>query len=113
MHKYFKKQEFACRCGCGQSDVADELLTVLVDVREHFGKPVIINSANRCPTHNKNVGGAKNSMHLKGIAADIRVSGVSPVEVHKYLTEKYPHSYGIGKYNTFTHIDVRDYKARW
>ncbi|WP_311750730.1 D-Ala-D-Ala carboxypeptidase family metallohydrolase [Proteus columbae] len=113
LNQYFKKKEFACKCGCGQSDISDELLAVLTDVREHFGKYVIINSGNRCHAHNKRVGGSKNSTHLKGIASDIVVKGVNPSEVHKYLTEKYPDSYGIGKYPNFTHIDVRDYKARW
>ena len=36
--------------------------------------PVIINSA-RSINHNRNVGGASNSMHTYGIAADIVVSG--------------------------------------
>ncbi|ECG7849556.1 serine/threonine protein kinase [Salmonella enterica] len=112
--KYFSRREFECKCGkCGQDTVDAELLAILEDVREHFGKPVIINSANRCPTHNKRVGGAANSTHVKGLAADIRVKDVAPSVVHQYLTGKYPDSYGIGKYNTFTHIDVRRGKSRW
>lgn len=111
--KYFKRSEFSCRCGCGQDTVDAELLVILEDVREHFGKPVIINSANRCPTHNKKVGGAAKSVHLTGKAADIVVKGVEPSKVHAYLTNKYPDSYGIGKYNTFTHVDSRGYKSRW
>ncbi|EAW5910815.1 serine/threonine protein kinase [Salmonella enterica] len=111
--KYFKRKEFSCRCGCGQDTVDAELLAILEDVREHFGKPVIINSANRCPTHNKRVGGASNSTHLRSIASDIVVKGVSPSAVYDYLDSKYPSKYGIGKYNSFTHIDVRGYRARW
>ncbi|EHH7668549.1 DUF882 domain-containing protein [Salmonella enterica] len=112
--KYFKRSEFQCKCGtCGHNAVDVELLKVLEDVREHFGRPVIINSANRCPTHNKRVGGASKSTHLRGIAADIRVKDVAPVIVHAYLTEKYKGKYGIGKYNTFTHIDVRPNESRW
>ncbi|EHI3273284.1 serine/threonine protein kinase [Salmonella enterica] len=112
--RYFKQSEFKCKCGkCDQDYVNPELLAVLEDVREHFGKPVIINSANRCHEHNKRVGGAANSTHVKGLAADIRVKDVAPSVVHQYLTGKYPNSYGIGKYNNFTHIDVRDYRARW
>ncbi|EBH6582603.1 DUF882 domain-containing protein [Salmonella enterica] len=112
--KHFSRREFECKCGtCGYNAVDVELLKVLEDVREHFGKPVIINSANRCPTHNKRVGGASNSTHLKGLASDIVVKGVNPSAVYAYLDSKYPNSYGIGKYNTFTHIDVRGYRARW
>ncbi|EHO5970626.1 serine/threonine protein kinase [Salmonella enterica] len=111
--KHFKRKEFSCRCGCGQDTVDAELLVILEDVREHFGRPVIINSANRCPTHNKRVGGATRSVHLTGKAADIVVKGIAPDIVHAYLTTKYPNSYGIGKYNTFTHVDSRSVKSRW
>ncbi|EDJ5813826.1 serine/threonine protein kinase [Salmonella enterica] len=111
--KYFKRSEFSCRCGCGQDTVDAELLAILEDVREHFGKPVIINSANRCPTHNKRVGGASKSVHLTGKAADIVVKGVAPDIVHDYLTAKYSGKYGIGKYKTFTHVDSRSKESRW
>ncbi|PVO50882.1 D-Ala-D-Ala carboxypeptidase family metallohydrolase [Salmonella enterica] len=112
--KWFKRKEFECKCGkCGQDTVDAELLAILEDVREHFDRPVIINSANRCPTHNKRVGGASRSVHLTGKAADIVVKGVAPDIVHAYLTKKYPDSYGIGKYNTFTHVDSRTGKSRW
>ncbi|EDH8282150.1 serine/threonine protein kinase [Salmonella enterica subsp. enterica serovar Livingstone] len=113
LNQYFRRKEFACRCGCGQDTVDAELLAILMDVREHFGKPVIINSANRCPTHNKRVGGASRSVHLTGKAADISVKGVAPAIVHAYLTSKYEGKYGIGKYNTFTHIDSRSVASRW
>ncbi|EKB8274063.1 DUF882 domain-containing protein [Salmonella enterica] len=111
--KYFKRSEFACKCGCGQDTVDAELLAILEDVREHFGKPVIINSANRCPTHNKRVGGASKSVHLTGKAADIVVKGIAPDIVHAYLTAKYSGKYGIGKYKTFTHVDSRSKESRW
>ena len=109
--KYFKREEFACKCGCGFSAVDYELLTVLTDIREHFDSPVVITSACRCIEYNKSIGGTEHSYHTKGLAADIKVSGVSPERVHHYATEKYPNSKGIGSYELFTHIDVRDVKA--
>lgn len=112
LNRYFKRSEFACRCGCGTSTVDAELLQVITDVREKFG-PVVINSGHRCVKHNAAVGGAKNSMHTTGKAADIRIPGVSPARVWSYLTSKYEGKYGIGQYDSFTHIDVRDTAARW
>lgn len=112
LSKYFKPSEMACN-HCGQMKASPELMKVLDDVREHFGKPVTITSGYRCVVHNKNVGGATASKHLEGIAADIKVKDVLPSDVHKYLTSKYSGKYGIGKYNTFTHIDVRPDMARW
>ena len=113
LNKHFKRREFACRCGCGTSTVDAELLQVVTDVREHFGAPVVITSGHRCAKHNANVGGAKNSMHLTGKAADIKVQGITPYHVWSYLTERYPNKYGIGSYPNFTHIDVREGCARW
>jgi uncharacterized protein YcbK (DUF882 family) len=111
--KYFEQKEFDCNCGCSQTVHNTELFAVLDDVREHFGVPVIINSGKRCEAYNKKVGGVPKSQHVEGIAADIVVRGVSPDKVHAYLIGKYPTKYGIGKYNSFTHIDVRRIKARW
>lgn len=112
MMKHFKKKEFECKC-CGVSIVDVELGDVLDDVREHFNAPTIITSGYRCEKHNKAVGGALNSQHMYGIASDIQVKGYTPVQVHKYLTEKYPNKYGIGLYSGWVHIDVRENKARW
>lgn len=109
----FYRDEFACQCGCGYDTVDAELLTVLQDVRDHFGKAVTINSAARCAAHNKAVGGAPTSQHLYAKAADFTVERISPSHVQAYLQGKYPNRYGVGKGQTFTHIDVRPTRAEW
>ncbi len=115
----FSRKEFSCKCGCGFDDVSLELVALLQKLREHYDKPIVINSACRCEEHNERVGGAvkregsTGSKHMYGIAADIVVRGVSPKEVHKHLVGLYPDKYGVGRYNTFTHIDVRPTLARW
>jgi uncharacterized protein YcbK (DUF882 family) len=109
----FSRSEFACKCGCGFQTVDVELLEVITSVREKFRKPVTINSACRCDEHNKKIGGSYGSKHKQGIAADIVVKGVNPDTVYAYLDDMYPTSFGMGKYESFTHIDVRRTKARW
>ncbi len=111
--EHFKRSEFGCKCGCGFSTVDIELLSVLEDVRAEFKSPLTINSACRCDSHNKSVGGADGSKHKLGIAADIVVAGKSPDLVLNFLNKKYIGKYGIGEYNSFTHIDVRSTYARW
>ena len=110
---HFSSSEFECNCGCGFDEIDLELIDVLEILRKHFGTYVMITSGCRCKSHNANVGGAKRSQHLKGTAADIRVNGIVPAVVYTYLADQYPNSYGLGRYNTFTHIDVRSRKARW
>lgn len=90
-----------------------ELMEVLTDLREHFHAPVNINSACRCVAHNKAIDGKPGSLHLQAKAADIWITGYSPDQVWSYLIDKYKGRYGIGRYYSFTHIDVRDYQSRW
>ena len=49
-------------------------LEVLQPLRDYVGAPVHINSGYRCPELNMAVGGVKNSQHLRGEAADIRIA---------------------------------------
>lgn len=55
-------------------DNLDALAThVLQPLRDHFGKSITVTSGYRSPKVNKAVGGAKNSDHLYGMAADIQL----------------------------------------
>lgn len=113
MSKDFSRYEFQCRCGCGKNTIDAELLKVLQDLRDSTGCRIDIVSGHRCFTHNNNVGGAPNSQHLWGKAADIQVWNHRPSEVYAILDKKYPAQYGIGKYPSWVHVDVRGYRARW
>jgi uncharacterized protein YcbK (DUF882 family) len=109
----FKVKEFACTDGSDPIFIDSELVTVLQNIRTHFGKSVTINSAYRTPGKNKAVGGQAYSQHLYGKAADIKVKGIAPKTVAAYAEKLLPGKGGIGIYSTFTHIDVRSTKARW
>lgn len=113
LSKHFNLAEFVCHCGCKSVFIHDELIDVLEGAREHFGSPIKITSGTRCKVHNMASGGAKNSQHLYGIAADIQVDNHNPAEVADYFERLYPEKYGIGRYNSWTHIDIRPEKARW
>ena len=111
--KHFSREEFACKCGCGFAVADVKLLEILEVVRERFDQPVTITSACRCDSHNKSVDGSDNSKHKLGIAADIIVKGTDAELVQSFLYSYIPYSCGIGAYETFTHIDVRNDAARW
>ncbi len=108
----FDRDEFACKCGCKFDTVDSELLSILEKVRSHFGKPIIVTSACRCESHNKDIGGSANSYHLKGRASDIKIIGISPKKVEEFINLNYPKC-GLGTYKTFNHIDSRGFKSRW
>lgn len=69
--EYFKLSEFACPC-CHHVKVASSLVITLEAFRRAWAAPVLVNSGFRCLRHNTEVGGAQNSRHLIGCAADIR-----------------------------------------
>ncbi len=46
-------------------------VNVLQPLRDALGTPIKINSGYRCPSLNKAIGGAQNSQHMTGHAADI------------------------------------------
>lgn len=90
------------------------LADYLEDVRAHFGKAsVIITSGYRPPSVNRSVGGVSNSQHLYGAAADIVVGGFRPHEVYKHLNQWHGNKGGLGDSASFTHIDLRGYRARF
>lgn len=102
---WFKRKEFACKCGCGFDTVDAVLLEALIAIREHFGHPVVVTSGCRCERHNALVGGSSNSQHKKGRAADIIVKSTSPALVADYARDL---GLSVGEYDTFTHIDSRN-----
>lgn len=109
----FKVNEFACNDGSDPVFISPELVRILQEIRNYFKAPITINSGFRTATKNKTVGGATNSQHLYGMAADIVVKGVEPKEVYAYADSLMPYTGGVGLYSTFTHVDVRKTKSRW
>lgn len=117
----FKSTEFDCNgkgC-CTTTPIDPALVSILQNIREHFGASVNLNCGYRCPTHNAKTSGASaNSQHMKGNAADIVVKGVHPMRVARYI-ETIPGFKGrIGCYtwddkgSGFVHVDVRGTNSR-
>ena len=109
----FSRIEFACNCECGQDTIDAELITMIEAIRQHYDSPVTINSGNRCVSYNAQVGGSTNSQHILSRAADIKVEGIPAPKVANYIDSIYPDKYGLGRYDSFTHVDSRTGKARW
>ena len=113
LSKNFKVREFKCHDGTDTVFIADELVDLLQKIRDHYGKAVNINSGYRTEAWNKANGGAAQSQHKYGRAADIHISGVTPKALAAYAESIMPGTGGIGTYSSFVHVDVRGNRARW
>lgn len=81
---------------------------VLQPLRNRLGKPVIITSGFRCPLVNSKVGGANNSQHLTGCAADIKVNGCSANTLFEYIRGSgIPYDQLINEYCEWVHVSFR------
>jgi uncharacterized protein YcbK (DUF882 family) len=121
MTRNFSKREFDCADGSEMPIDVEMNVALLAEqlqiLRDYFNAPIRINSAYRSPSYNEAVGGSKNSQHMKGRAADIVVEGYTPDEVadtiDKLIFNGIMKEGGLGRYNNFTHYDIRGYRARW
>lgn len=106
--EHFSDSEFACKC-CGEVIINPRLLELLEQLRYNCGGyPLFITSGYRCPSHNREEGGATYSQHMLGNAADIaRPDALSYGEFMWYV-DQLPFD-GVGNYpnGDFIHVDVR------
>lgn len=110
----FLLREFRCKDGSDEIILDSGLVEMLQKVRNHFGKAVSVTSAYRTPSHNRSVGGATSSYHVRGQAADFTVTGVSNRDVAKYLQGIGAKGIGLYDYTGgFVHVDTRDKKYFW
>ena len=105
MVEHFKKEEFECKCGCGQNNISDELVLLLEIARKKAGVPFVINCGCRCEKHNKEVGGVEDSAHTKGLAVDISIRD----DESRFIIVSALLSQGFKRvllYDTFIHVDM-------
>lgn len=110
---HFKVREFACMDGCPIVCISLDLVDALEDIRTIAKCSIIVNSGYRTYSHNKKVGGAPNSMHIYGLAADIRPGDGNVKRLYDICATYLKGEHGLGKYNSFVHIDMRKNTARW
>jgi zinc D-Ala-D-Ala carboxypeptidase len=87
------------------------LALFLEEVRAAIGMPIRINSAYRSVETNKKVGGKPTSQHCRGVAADIRVKGMTPDQVVKaIINAKLPYDQVIREFDSWTHVSIPNTK---
>ena len=111
---HFGVWEFKCKDNSRVIVLDKALVELLEIIRLHYNKPLHINSGYRTVQYNallKN--SSPKSQHILGKAADIWLNDISPKQLYSWLDSSYPNSLGIGIYDTFVHVDVREGKSRW
>lgn len=115
---HFSVPELACH-HCGVNDCTQALVDTLETFRSLAlywwptkSRPmdafpgVFINDAYRCPAYNAlTPNAAKNSVHMLGLAADIRVPGMPAAELEA-IARSLKMITGIGRGLTYLHFDI-------
>lgn len=107
---HFTTNELQCKCSkCDIQYIENDLLDRLEIIRKLYGKPIKVTSGYRCPDHNKSQGGASNSSHVSGMAADIQPIIVTLDELDELYDICYTifDNIGDGRNKGFIHVDVR------
>ena len=111
--KEFEKSDTATRLHINNAitdwDVRDNIKALVEEVlqplRDSWGGPLFINSGYRCPELNKAVGGAENSMHRYGQAADVACT--DPYSLAKLIKRMRLDVDQVIVYPSFVHISYK------
>ena len=107
---YIKKHEVECKCGCGAINVSQSLIDRLNTVRILTGRRIDFNSICRCPIHNKNERGTKDSAHLSTDEKEATGADISCTDsVYRFHLLQALFHVGFKRilvYPTFIHADL-------
>ncbi len=107
---YFAPYEMMCSCGCEQFDMDDGFMAKLEGIRRIFNKPMVVNSAFRCPIYNDIVSVTGfDGPHTTGKAVDIKVCNPDICKLLSIAIDFHMLGFGFkqhGPYESrFLHID--------
>ena len=120
LSEHFKLGEFIqSRVACSQNiaaqfvyrpDIVDNIRflhdKLLLPLRQAIGAPITINSGYRCRALNMSVGGESNSLHLWGLAADIKAGDRQSLLIETARMFKF-HELIIHK--TYIHLSLKEW----
>lgn len=105
---YFTDDEFRCSC-CGRSEMNSNFIGLLNQIREDFGRPMVISSGYRCENHpaERNKANGPGS-HNTGWAADVAVQGADAQRLIECALRNGITGLGVnqkGSVGRFIHLD--------
>lgn len=122
-YKYFDKEEFTCKCGCGINNISDQFINKL-NIARKYAEIIdpkcckfYINSGCRCKKYNKVIGGHEKSRHIAtnkiiSDAADIKVVNDHhrSVILTALIIAGFKH---IGFATNYIHVDNKNKYGYW
>ena len=113
--EHFMYSDFICPC-CDTVKLVPGFyhhVTLLEQLRMKAGFPIYVTSGYRCKAHNAKIGGAARSWHLL-FASDIKPEDSDQEKLRILYDGALELGFtGIGRYNTFIHLDLRPDAVRW
>ena len=111
----FTVREFACHDGSDTILIDAALVKYIQRIRNWAGVPIVISSGYRTPAYNKKIGGAANSYHTRGQAADIyaRDRKKSISEIARFAQAIGVPGIEKNEDGNYVHVDVRTKKYFW
>ena len=113
--KFHAGQNPTCQGSLSSDQLIRNLSAVAMNVLEpilaRFGRVTVMSGYRSLAYNNalrrKGKGAARCSDHLKGMAVDIKVPGLSPAQVARWVDQNIDHS-GLGRYPSFTHVSYTE-----
>lgn len=108
LYPNFTKEEMSCR-ETGENEMQKEFMDKLQELRNRFGKPIIISSGFRSVKHSIEAKKTKGGYHTKGLACDIACWSNNAYDIVKIALEVGFTGIGVNQKGNgrFIHLDLR------
>ena len=98
-----------CLRTTAETPIDPRLIDLLFRISQRTGQKIVLVSGFRAPMFSQ----AQLSYHTRGMAADIRIPGMTPMMVRDMAESMGVHGLGYYPVSGFVHVDVRDQSSRW
>lgn len=110
----FSKEEFDCQ-ETGENEMQHAFMVKLQTLRDTFGRPMVVSSGYRSPSHSIEARKSSPGTHAQGIAVDIAVDREDAVTLLRLALSQGFTGIGIQQKGSgrFIHLDTREHPTIW